>query len=114
MGRSNRIYRILKKENRRLTRQSQVLEEAIRRRPSKKSVWSAVDRVWSAESGGSDPSIDWTALQGPIVVFEKHYYSPSKKKKNKKTKNKNSNNNNNVKKEESSTKKKNLIKIGDL
>ena len=86
MGRSNRIYRILKKENRRLTRQSQVLEEAIRRRPSEKSVWSAVDRVWSAESGGSDPSIDWTTLQGPIVVFEKHYYSPSKKKKKQKNK----------------------------
>ena len=62
MGRLDRIYRILKKENRHPTRQSQVLGEAIGRRPSEKSVWLAAGRVRSAESGRSGPSVDWTAL----------------------------------------------------
>ena len=67
MGQSDRIYRILKKENRRPTRQSRVLEEAIHRRPSKKSVQSVTGRVRSAESGGSGPSVDWTALSINMV-----------------------------------------------
>ena len=83
VGRLDRIYQILKKENRRQTRQSQVLKEAIHRRPSKKSIRSAAGRVRSAESSGSSPSVNWTTLQGPIVVFEKHYYSLSKNKINK-------------------------------
>ena len=68
MGRSDRIYRILKKENRRSTHQSRILEEAIRRRPSEKLVQSAAGRIRSAESGGSSPSVDWTALLSVIAT----------------------------------------------
>ena len=56
------VYRILKKENRHPTRQSRVLEEAIRRRPSEKSVRPATGRVRLIKVGGSGPSIDWTTL----------------------------------------------------
>lgn len=62
MGWSDRVSRILKKENRRSTRQSRVLEKAIRHRPSKKSVRSAAGRVLSAAAGESGLAVDWTAL----------------------------------------------------
>ena len=62
MGRSDQVSWILKEENRRPTHQSRVLEEAIRRRPSEKSVRSMVSRVWSAEVGESGPAVDWTTL----------------------------------------------------
>ena len=77
MGQSDRI---LKKENQHPTRQSRVLEEAIRRRPSEKSVRSAAGQVRLAELGGLGPLVDWTALNSDMrhsfkVVFtEKSIY----------------------------------------
>ena len=56
------VSRILKKENRRPTLQSQVLEEAIHCQPLEKSIWSVVGQVQLVVAGGSSPTIDWTAL----------------------------------------------------
>ena len=67
MGQSDKISWILK-ENQHPTRQSQVLEEAIRRRPSETSVRFATGWVRLADAGGSGPAVDWTAL--PLLMNE--------------------------------------------
>ena len=64
VGWLDRVSRILKKENRHLTCQSRVLQEAIRRRLSERSVRSAVGWVRSIKAGGLSPAIDWTTLGG--------------------------------------------------
>ena len=56
------VSRILKKENRRLTLQSQVLDEAIRCQPLEKLIWSVVGQVQSVVAGGSGLTIDQTTL----------------------------------------------------